>query len=539
MYSLKEIIHWLRWKKLTLIVIPLCALIIFVTFIKKIVLLSEAPSLDKNCHLLYPITTIDESKITHITINNQSLPFLQRGGTIDDSSCLNTTPIYGLIAVKNENDIKDALLFAKNSSLKVSLAGVRHSMGGQSFFKNAIVLDMKQFNQMNLDKDKKLLRVQSGATWHDIQNYVDPKGLSIKSMQSSDIFTVGGSISVNAHGMDHRVGSIGSTIKTMRIMLSDGTIQVVSREQNPELFSLVIGGYGLFGVILDVDLELIQNEMYERHAVTLPYDQFPSEFEEIAAQKDEYGLMYAHLSTAPSSFLKEVIIYKYQKINDYLDGIPSLQEKANVELKRFFLNLGKVGPIGMQSRYWAEKYLQPHFESCVMSRNYALGEGEACLTSRNQEMHDSGKFLRNNLKNDTDILQEYFIPRDKFTPFIDEIRSILTKHNAVVLNAGVRVVNKEENFLNYAPQDSFAIVLYINQKTTLEGNERMKQLTNELVNASIKVGGKPYLPYQLYFTDDQIRTAYPELDQFFKFKQKYDPNLTLMNSLYAKYRKED
>jgi len=41
----------------------------------------------------------------------------------------------------------------------------------------------------------------------------------VKAMQSTDIFTVGGSISVNAHGMDHRAGSVGETVRTMRIML--------------------------------------------------------------------------------------------------------------------------------------------------------------------------------------------------------------------------------------------------------------------------------------------------------------------------------
>jgi len=41
-------------------------------------------------------------------------------------------------------------------------------------------------------------------------------------MQSTDIFTVGGSISVNAHGMDHQAGAVMGSLRSMRVMLADG-----------------------------------------------------------------------------------------------------------------------------------------------------------------------------------------------------------------------------------------------------------------------------------------------------------------------------
>lgn len=523
-------------KKVTLIFIPLISLILVFLVIKKAIFLSAGPSKDKDCHLLYPFNTTDSSKATNIVVKNQNiLPFSQKGGSINDISCLNNTPIYGLVKVIKEEDIKNALLFAQDNSLKVSVAGVRHSMGGQAFFKNAVILDITNYKQMSVDEKTKILRVQSGATWHDIQKYLHPKGLAVKAMQSSDIFTVGGSISVNAHGMDHHVGSLSSTIKSMRIMLADGTIQEVSKSQNPELYSLVIGGYGLFGVILDADIEITNNETYEREIKVISYTDFPKVFKTIMAEGDKYKLMYGHLSTGPNSFLKEVILYNYKKTENFNGEILPLQEEANVSLKRVFLNLGKTGTLGRQIRYWAEKYLQPRFESCTVSRNDAMGEGEACFVSRNQEMHELGRFLRNNLKNDTDILQEYFIPRDKFIPFVDGMREVLEKNKAVVLNASIRVVNKEDTFLNYATEDMFAMVLYLNQKTTVEENQKMEKLTKELVDLAISLGGKPYLPYQLYFTEEQLHKAYPNLDQFFSNKRKYDPSLTFMNSFYEKY----
>lgn len=530
--------EYISAKKVTLILLPIVSAILVFSVIKKAIYLSAGPSKDKDCHLLYPFNNTNPSKVTNIILKDQnSLSFSQKGGNINDISCLNSTPIYGLVKVEKEEDIKNAIIFAKENGLKVTPAGVRHSMGGQAFFKGGLVLDMANFKDMTVDEENKILRVQSGATWHEIQNYLDPKGLAVKAMQSSDIFSLGGSISVNAHGMDHHVGSLGSTVKSMRIMLGDGTIQEVSKNENQELYNLVIGGYGLFGVIIDADIELTSNEMYQRETKVISYRDFPEAFDSLMAEENKNGLMYGHLSTGPNSFLEEVIIYNYKKAENFTGEIPALAGKSNVQLKRFFLNLGKTGTLGRQIRYWAEKYLQPHFESCLVSRNNAMGEAEACLVSRNQEMHESGQFLRNNLKGDTDILQEYFIPQDKFIPFVDGMRKILQRNNAVVLNSGIRVVNKEDIFLNYAPEDMFAMVLYLNQKTTKEGNEKMVKVTKELVDLTISMGGKPYLPYQLHFTKEQLQKAYPNIDQFFAQKIKYDPDSIFLNSFYSKYAK--
>ena len=133
------------------------------------------------------------------------------------------------------DDIKNALLFAKENNLKVSPAGVRHSMGGQAFFKNALVLDMTQFNKMSLDEEQQNPDRSERRYLARYSKFPSPQ-ICRKAMQSTDIFTVGGSISVNAHGMDHQVGAIGKTIRSMRLMLPDGSIQRLSRDRKPGAF---------------------------------------------------------------------------------------------------------------------------------------------------------------------------------------------------------------------------------------------------------------------------------------------------------------
>lgn len=500
---------------------------------QKILYLSEPPREKKDCAPVLPSSLGDSTKITNLQLVTNNLPWLQKGGTINDASCLDETSVSGIIQVESEQDIKKALIYAKDNGLKVSIAGVKHSMGGHAFFKNALVLDMTKFNKIVLDKQNKTVNVQSGATWHQIQDKLHPD-YAIKAMQSTDIFTVGGSISVNAHGMDHQIGSVGKTIRSMRLMLADGSIKTLSRQENPELFNLVVGGYGLFGVILDATLDITENEIYDYRSEMISYQDFPKLFTEKYSNA-EYGLFYAHLSTAPSSFLKEMIVYPYKKSQGFDGEVRPLAEVSSVKLRRFVINLSKLGGLAREIKWFAETKIEPLMESCLVNRNQAMKDGEGCLVSRNEPMHDSVPYLRNNLKNDTDILHEYFIPRGKFVEYIDRMRDILTKHNANLLNASVRVVHKEDIALNYAPDEAFSIVLYINQTADKEGNEKMEALTKNLIDLTNSVGGRFFLPYQLYYSKDQLRSSYPEIDDFFTQKKKYDSEELLTNTFYETY----
>jgi hypothetical protein len=232
---------------------------------RKIYEYAAAPDREKESNFIFPQNS-DQEKPT-VLISEPKAPtisFQQVGGFTNDASHLNRTAIYGLVKVANEDDIRNALQFAREHKLKVTCAGQQHSMGGQTFTHGGLVLDLGGFNQIKLDKQHKTVNVQSGVCWWQLQQLLDNEGLSVKSMQSINIFSIGGSLSVNGHVIDPMPGQIAPTVRSMRVMLSDGAIVRASRNENSELFRHVLGGYGLFGVILDVDLDIVDNEMYAR-----------------------------------------------------------------------------------------------------------------------------------------------------------------------------------------------------------------------------------------------------------------------------------
>jgi FAD/FMN-containing dehydrogenase len=93
-----------------------------------------------------------------------------------------------------------------------------------------------------LDEENNILNVQAGALWEDVIDYLDPRDLSVAVMQASNSFSVGGSLSVNCYGWPYRKPPIASAVESFRLLKADGTIVRCSREDNAELFSLVLGG---------------------------------------------------------------------------------------------------------------------------------------------------------------------------------------------------------------------------------------------------------------------------------------------------------
>ena len=107
-----------------------------------------------------------------------------------------------------------------------------------------------------------------------------------------------------------------------------------------------------------------------------------------------------------------------------------------------------------------------------------------------------------------------------------------------LLSATVRWVKKDQDsFLRYAREDCFGIVLYLNQRTSEEGIADARRWTRALVDLTLELEGVYYLPYQRYPSSEQIRRAYPMLDEFFRKKKERDPDEIFVSTFYETYRR--
>jgi decaprenylphospho-beta-D-ribofuranose 2-oxidase len=450
-------------------------------------------------------------------------PDTEPSDVANDFSRLNRTTVHAIIRPTTEEQIRDAVLEAAVKGLKVAIAGKRHSMGGQTLYPNAIALDMLAFNKIvSLDDATKILTVQSGVTWSDIQEFLNPRGMAVFSMQGPNVFTLGGSMSVNAHGWDMRHGPVASSIEWFRILLADGSIRRCSREENTELFHLALGGYGLFGVILDVGLRVTQNSAYTASVGEMDFSQLPDYFENQTRASENVELGEADLSVAPESLLRDALAVLYTKQEGPAGRTDSLVEEQHIFRDRYFFDLSRQSNWGKSLRWALQKKLEYPVKGAVRTRNNIF--------------RSPIERIQHYSPDDSDILQEYFVPRKNFVAFIDGLREILKNRHSNLLNATIRCVEPNQDaFLNYARQQTFAVVLYLNIKTSSSGRALASETSREIIDLALKEGGTFYLPYLLDYDSSKLLRAYPMIAEFFALKKHYDPNERFSNEFYSKY----
>jgi FAD/FMN-containing dehydrogenase len=450
-------------------------------------------------------------------------------GHVSDASRLNPTHVTEVWPIPSEpadaeSGLRQLLERARGQGLRVAIGGARHSMGGHTIFPDGIVLDMLPFDRMELMERERVLRVGAGARWSRIIPYLDRRGFSVAIMQSNDNFSVGGSLSVNCHGWQHDHAPIASTVEAFRLMKADGAIVRCSRAENAELFSLVLGGYGLFGVILDVDLLIVPNERYHAESEVIPGDTYVTRFMEKVRGRPEIGMVYGRLSIVPgeSTFLREAILTVFRRAPCKREEIPSLTASGLGALRRAVYRAQIDSTSGKVVRWQAEKALGEQLASHYVSRNQLLSEGAEVYQEQNADR--------------TDILHEYFIPPGHVATFLQKAREIIPRHQIDLLNVTVRnVLEDDDSFLRYADQEMFSFVMLFNQPRTPGAESRMEAATRELNECAIACRGRYYLPYRLHAPKDQMARAYPQAAAFFERKRHFDPGEIFQNLFYLKY----
>jgi decaprenylphospho-beta-D-ribofuranose 2-oxidase len=317
------------------------------------------------------------------------------------------------------------------------------------------------------------------------------------------------------------------SVESFRLLTAEGQIKQVSRTENAELFPLALGGYGLFGIILDVTLFLTEDEIYRTTTESMNVTEYASYFLNTVQTNPGIHLHLARISVAPDSFLKEMYATNYT-----VDGSIPLEahntlraREAGVLPSKLLFNVNRSLDWG-KNIFWS-------------LQKFYFSKQQGTVISRNNAMRSESGFMDYNEAGKNDLLQEYFIPVGEFAGFVEDMKSVLQETDLNLLNITVRYVNRdEEAVLSYAKADMFALVCLFNTSLSDKAQREMKQGIQRILDKVILHQGCYYLPYTAYPSLVQFQTAYPRYAEFFSKKNEYDPHHLFMNYFYEQYKGE-
>ncbi len=438
--------------------------------------------------------------------------------TVNDITQLNPVSVE---AVAQPRSVEELRVLVAGHAGPVSIGDARHSQGGQIACAGCLFIDMRGLNRvLALDAKSHRVTVQAGMTWRELQEALDPQGLAVAIMQDYANFTVGGTLSVDAHGAYPGLGPVVDSVRSFRIVLADGSLVTASREENPDIFFGAIGGYGGLGVIVEATLDVADNEPLERVTTRM--------------KVADYAAFYRdHVEHDPQVIMHSAAIYPpdYRVlVSDSLmrtDRSPTNPARLASRARPSPFDLLLIDLVT-----WTD--IGKHIRACCFDPHHPRGrevEWRNFVASQ-----DANGIEPPSRKHSTYALQEYFVPVEAYGDFTPRMAAILKRRHANVLNLAIRHVPPETGtLLNWAPKEMFCFVLYYQQGVTPAARARVKAWTAELIQLSIDEGGDWYLPYQIVATREQFLKAYPRAPELFALKRRLDPTYKFRNSLWEAY----
>ena len=237
----------------------------------------------------------------------------------DIHSQLNETAMRRVVRPESAEEVQQAIAAVRDEGPSLSIAGGRHAMGGQQFLDGGTLLDAGGLNRiLDLDAERGLVRVEAGMMWDDLvrglremQQGNERRWSVVQKQTGADRLSIGGALAANGHGRGLTYKPIVQDVESFELVDASGAMLHCSRTKNAELFSLAIGGYGLFGVIYAVTLRLMEAHRVRRVVEVTSIERLESLFRERIAEGFTYGDFQYRTDEASPGFLRDGVMSCY------------------------------------------------------------------------------------------------------------------------------------------------------------------------------------------------------------------------------------
>jgi FAD/FMN-containing dehydrogenase len=449
----------------------------------------------------------------------------------DVQSGLNETEVAELVAASSLESLQAGVATAMRDGRSLIVAGGRHSMGGQQFLTGGTLLDTRAMSSvLDFDPASGLVEVEAGIQWPDLidslierQAHASEQWGIRQKQTGADAFTIGGSVSANCHGRGLQLPPIAADVESLQLVVSDGTLIRCNRTDNAELFSLVLGGYGLFGAIYSVTLRLDRRRKLERLVEMTTVDRLAGLIEARAQDGFLYGDFQFAVDPESADFLRRGVCSCYRPIGDDVP-VPAKQAALTAENWQLLLSLAhtdKSRAFDEYARYYLSTSGQIYWSDLHQLSYYVGGYHEALDELSGASVPAS------------EVISELYVPRALLDDFMTAAAQSLRENNADVIYGTIRVIERDEDsFLPWA-RDRYACVIFnLHTEHTKEAVGRTAHAFRELIDLAVVRGGSFFLTYHRWAERRQLADCYPQLATFLARKHEYDPGGVFQSDWY-------
>ena len=159
-----------------------------------------------------------------------------------------------VLGAADAQDVAAGVKWAAERRLPVSVQSTGH--GAESAVDGGLFITTRRLQELQIDPIERTARVGAGVKWRSVLEASVPQGLIALHGSSTDVgvvgYTVGGGLPVlgRAHGF------AAEHVRSMEVVTADGALRRIDAETEAELFALMCGGKGNFGIVTALEFSL-------------------------------------------------------------------------------------------------------------------------------------------------------------------------------------------------------------------------------------------------------------------------------------------
>jgi decaprenylphospho-beta-D-ribofuranose 2-oxidase len=416
-------------------------------------------------------------------------------------------------------DGQAAATIRDRGNFSILARGTGLSYGDASLNRDNVCLGMSSMDCfLGFDAQAGVVHVEAGVTLKQILAFAIPRGWFLSVTPGTAHPSIGGSVACDVHGKSKF--SMHTYVRRLHMMLADGSKITCSAVENSDLFYATVGGMGLTGVILSVELQLMPIKssylMYDGVKAD-NLDAIFAEFESING--DEWPLTVAWIDcVAQGGKLGRSIMMKgrFAQPSDLPKGRDALAVMHKPKLVVPFnfpswtLNKATVSAFNMLYQAKHPRHLQTIMD--YESFFYPL---------------DAVKHW-NRVYGSPGLLQyQFLIPPECGFEGIKAVLELIAKTGKASFLAVLKKFGPMENkgLLSFpAPGYFLALDFPFGDGKLLENMEEWDKKVLEF-------GGRLYLTKDARMKRETFQAMYPRIEQFKEVKAKYDPNCVFVSDM--------
>jgi len=382
---------------------------------------------------------------------------------------------------------------------KLNVLGSRHSFNGIADSGEDLISLENLEEVFVLDREQSRVTVNGGIKYSRLCEYLESEGYALHNLASLPHISVVGACATGTHGSGVKNGNLSTTVSALEIIIGNGEVVELSRNQQTDFFEGAVVALGALGVVTKITLDIeptfnIRQVVYEN----LPFSTLEDHFEEIMSSTYSVSLFTNwQAERFHQVWLKERISSEVpgeleKKFFEAKLAIKDQHPIANLSSENCTKQLGVIG-------LWHTRL--PHFRM-----EFTPSHGEELQT-------------------------EYFISRDHTFEALVAISQIGKQLAPFLLVSEVRTIAADNLWLSPCyHRDSVAIHFTWKQEWS-----EIRKLLPVIEEALQPFNPRPHWGKLFTMSPIQVQACYEKLSEFQQLARYYDPEGKFRNDFLDTY----